>query len=129
MALAGVHGKVNGHIGHDADRFVRWTQNQANKLKVDNASDVEQLNVEIKVVDVGVYKDREVLDKEALVQVIKKMSPTVIVLTFCFTDKSVLNDIFAEAGVYSAMFLDSNRTKITPLVQQEPDENIANEDN
>ncbi len=114
MALAGVHGKVNGEISENAADFVRWNENQANKLKKDNAKDVEKLNVTIDVVDVSDYRDKEVLDEEALVKVIQDLSPTVIVLTFCYTDKSVLNGIFSRAGVYSAMFLDPGRKEILP---------------
>ena len=53
------------------------------------------------------------LDEEKIINAIKKHNPTVISLSFCYTDKNELNDILRSAGIYSKLILSKDQANIT----------------
>ncbi len=121
--MSGVHGRVSGKLGRRDLNLVGLNKDQADKLINDNASEIDRLNVKIEVVDVGSFRDREVLDEEALIGGIKEKNPTVIILTFCHSNYSELKTILANAGVLSTLFLDTRREnmdwRISPFVEEQ----------
>ena len=65
------------------------------------------------VENVANHMDSSVLDHAKLVDAVKMHNPTVISLSFCYTEKSVLNDILRAAGIYTIMIMSQDRASIT----------------
>ena len=57
--------------------------------------------------------DASELDPEKLVAAIKKHNPTLISLSFCYTNVSDLNDILRSAGIYTVLIMSKDRANIT----------------
>ena len=53
------------------------------------------------------------LDKEKLIQAIQRHNPTIISLSFCYTNVSELNDILRSAGIYTVLIMSKDRASIT----------------
>ena len=53
------------------------------------------------------------LDKEKLIQAIQRHNPTIISLSFCYTNVSELNDILRSAGIYTVLIMSKDRANIT----------------
>ena len=75
--------------------------------------DIAERNIKIVLENVADHMDSSVLDHTKLVHAVKRHNPTVISLSFCYTDKSVLNDILRAAGIYTFMIMSQDRASIT----------------
>ena len=53
------------------------------------------------------------LDQEKLIEAIQNHNPTVISLSFCYTNVSELNDILRSAGIYTVLIMSKDRANIT----------------
>lgn len=53
------------------------------------------------------------LDEDKLIQAIEKHNPTVLSLSFCYTNVSDLNDILRSAGIYSVLIMSKDQANIT----------------
>ena len=65
------------------------------------------------VKDVGSHRNRSELDSEKFVSAVKEFQPTMILLAFCWSHKSELNDLLRAAGIYSTLILREDLTQIT----------------
>ena len=53
------------------------------------------------------------MGENKLIQAIEKHNPTVLSLSFCYTDVSELNDILRSAGTYAILILSKDQANIT----------------
>lgn len=117
LVLAGIHGVEDGSIGRnedkDEDGFVEDSKGQVRFLKRKFADDIEQKKIEFKVEDVGQHRNRSEIDPKMLSKAVNAFSPTVIVLAFCWSEQSELNDILRSAGIYTGMIMRKEREDIT----------------
>ena len=51
----------------------------------------------MKVEDLGQYEDKSELDRDKFTKAVMEFKPTVIVLAFCWSENSELNDILRSA--------------------------------
>ena len=110
LLLAGIHGLEDGSLGdredQEKDGFVEDLQrvigilktNKKNRtLKTTIPEDILKKNIVIKVEDVGQHEDRSELDRDKFTKAVMEFKPTVIVLAFCWSENSELNDILRSA--------------------------------
>ena len=70
--------------------------------------DIAERNIKIVLENVANHMDASTLDHAMLVDAVKRHNPTVISLSFCYTEKSVLNDILRAAGNHSCQMAKAN---------------------
>ena len=98
LVLAGIHGEEEGKMGKNDYSFVRTSEKQIEKLKKDKAKDIKENEMEIKLVNIAEFKDKS-LDEEQLIKAIQTNEPTVLLLGYCYSQASELNDILRAAGM------------------------------
>merc|ERR1719367_1773213 len=117
LVLTGVHGQQSGEIGGKDNGFVRDSQGQIELLKGKHEADIVAGKITMEVEDVGLYNASDTstkkLDEEKFVEAVKKFKPTVLVLAFCWSHKSELNDLLRAAGIYSTLILREDLAQIT----------------
>ena len=116
LVLAGVHGMEDGRLGGREDKrdgFVEDCRFQIGVLERDKAVDILQNNITFAVEDIGEYEDLTGADCDKFTQAVRKFRPTVIVLAFCWSKGSVLNDVLRAAGICTTMTLREERAQIT----------------
>ena len=96
--MAGIHGEEEGKMGKNDYSFVRTSEKQIEKLKKDKAKDIKENEMEIKLVNIAEFKDKS-LDEEQLIKAIQTNEPTVLLLGYCYSQASELNDILRAAGM------------------------------
>ena len=126
LILSGVHGNIDGKLGDREDKFVSSCEAQVKNLRRNKSEDIEVKNIEFKVEDVGQidindHNKRE-LDEDKFVEAVKAFKPTVLVLAFCWSHKSELNDLLRAAGVYGTLILREDLAQITESRQVQLDE-------
>ena len=122
LVLTGVHGKSSGELGSDDNGFLRDSQRQETVLKNrelpgNKADDIDGKNIQFGFEDVGQINVRDnstrTLDEKKFVVAVKNFNPTVLVLAFCWSHKSELNDLLRAAGIYSTLILREELAQIT----------------
>ena len=117
LVLAGVHGKEDGVLGENEvkgkDNFVKDSEGQLEFLAEKFRGDIQKENISFTVKDVGSHRNRSELNSEKLVLAVKEFQPTVILLAFCWSHKSELNDLLRAAGIYSTLVLREDLAQIT----------------
>ena len=122
LVLTGVHGKSSGELGSDDNGFLRDSQKQETVLKNrelpgNKADDIDAKNIQFGFEDVGQINVRDnstrTLDEKKFVLAVKKFNPTVLVLAFCWSHNSELNDLLRAAGIYSTIILREELAQIT----------------
>jgi hypothetical protein len=103
LILAGVHGSENGCIGPSDAGLFKDNQGQLRVLKHKLHKEIEENNIDIALEDVGKHMNPDVLDEDKLVTAIKAYNPTLLILGFCYSQGSELNDILRGAGIYDEM--------------------------
>ena len=69
--------------------------------------------MEFSVRDVGSHRKRSELDSDAFIAAVKEFQPTMILLAFCWSHKSELNDLLRAAGIYSTLILREDLAQIS----------------
>ena len=112
LVLAGVHGRQSGQLGSDEEGFLRDSQGQIDVLQRNRGEDIKAKNIEFEVKDVGqinTLSDSDTkaraLDEKKFVEAVESFKPTVLILAFCWSRKSELNDLLRSAGIYSTLIL------------------------
>ena len=82
-------------------------------LKRKFGKEMEKYNIQVEQVDVGQHKNRSEVDKEKLSRAVKHYNPTRIVLAWCWSRLSEVNDVFAAAGIYPEMIVRQDLSIIT----------------
>ena len=117
LVLAGVHGEKDGRLGDFEDKqedgFVADCNKQIALLKKTKYNDIVKKSITFLVHDVGEDENRKELDCEKFTIAVKEFQPTVIILAFCWSKESELNDILRAAGIYTAMILREEMAQIT----------------
>ena len=117
LILCGVHGHNDGRLGEQDNMFVKGSEAQVNRLRRDKGEEIEDKNIQFKVEDVGQIdindQSKRELDEDKFVEAVKEFKPTVLVLAFCWSHKSELNDLLRAAGVYSTLVLREDLAQIT----------------
>ena len=117
LILSGVHGNNDGRLGDREDKFVTSCEAQVKNLQKNKSEEIEANNIQFKVEDVGQIdindQSKRELDEDKFVEAVKEFKPTVLVLAFCWSHKSELNDLLRAAGVYSTLVLREDLAQIT----------------
>ena len=117
LVLAGIHGKEDGGLGGNEvkgkENFVEDSELQVGRLTKKFSEDVEEKNIKLEVRDVGRHRNRHQLDEDKFVAAVKEFQPTMILLAFCWSHKSELNDLLRAAGIYSTLILREDLALIT----------------
>ena len=130
LVLAGVHGHDDGKLGvrdegllEDNHGQVRLLKDKSKRKFKDMAQDMEEKNMKLDVVDVGKHNnfldevnggnENMKIDSEKLISTIRQFEPTIIILAFCWSRLSELNDVLRAAGVYPEMILNQDLVTIT----------------
>ena len=120
LVLAGVHGKEDGRLGENEvegkDNFVKDSEGQVEFLKEKFENDIQKKNISFAVKDVGSHRNRSELDSDAFVSAVREFQPTMLLLAFCWSHKSELNDLLRAAGIYSTLILRYNSTQLSILL-------------
>ena len=116
LVLVGVHGEEGGRLGENEvegkDNFVKDSEGQVEFLKEKFENDIQKKNISFAVKDVGSHRNRSELDSEAFVSAVREFQPTMLLLAFCWSHKSELNDLLRAAGIYSTLILRYNSTQL-----------------
>merc|ERR1719367_2648164 len=130
LVLTGVHGQQSGEIGGKDNGFVRDSRGQIDLLKGKYKADIVAGKITMEVEDVGLHNASDTstkkLDEEKFVEAVKKFKPTVLVLAFCWSHKSELNNLLREAGIYSTLILREELAQITESRHVHLDEDQKN---
>lgn len=117
LVLAGVHGDEDGQLGSNEDKekeaFVCDSEGQIDVLRNRKSEDISLKKIVMKVEDVGAHRNRSMIDTARLVSAVKDFNPTVILLAFCFSKVSELNDVLRAAGIYTGMTVREEMALIT----------------
>ena len=117
LVLAGVHGREDGELGGNEtkgkDNFVEDSERQLGRLRKKFKDNIQRRNIELAVKDVGSHRERCELDEDKFVLSVKEFQPTMILLAFCWSHKSELNDLLRAAGIYSTLILREELAEIT----------------
>ncbi len=113
LILGGIHGAEDGQFGPTDE----WIENQTlfhiRQLEEEKADDVNDYPIKFTYEPVGDLLDEGKLNHEKMVKVIMKHKPTVLLLAFCYTNQSILNDCLKSQGVYSMLIMQRDRKNIT----------------
>ena len=113
LVLAGVHGTNQGKVGNNDPGLFQDNEKQIQILKRKWAQDIDEKNVEVSIVDVATYQDSNEMDNQKLIKSIKDHNPTILVLSFCWSKISDLNDVLRSAGIYTLLIMSEERAQIT----------------
>ena len=113
LVLAGVHGTNLGKVGDNDPGLFQDNVKQIQILKRKWAQDIDEKNVEVSIVDVATYQDSNEMDNQKLIKSIKDHNPTILVLSFCWSKISDLNDVLRSAGIYTLLIMSEERAQIT----------------
>ena len=105
LVLAGVHGRDNGEIGSRDVKFVDDCERQITLIKKKKKKEIEEGDIHFKVEDVGqnlvTNEGIRELDENKFIAAVKNFAPmgakfcgpTVLVLAWCWSQQSELNDL------------------------------------
>ena len=113
LVLAGIHGGKDGELGSVDEGLFGEYEHQIQFLKRKYKEDLDKKEAEFVLENVGSYKDEMEFDEVTFIKTVKKHSPTVITLAFCYTNVSRINDILRLSGIYTFMILSRDRADIT----------------
>ena len=117
LVLSGVHGAPDGQVGDADEGLMRDYQRQVDFLKYHKRSpikdDIERKSIQIVLENVSDHMDNTIVDPKKIVEAVKRHRPTAISLAFCYTEKSDLNHVLREAGIYTVMIMSKDRGDIT----------------
>ena len=117
LVLAGVHGKEDGKLGGNEirgkDNFVEDSKMQVGRLTKKFMEDIKKKNINFEVRDIGSHRKRYELDEDKFVSAVREFHPTMILLAFCWSHKSELNDLLRAAGIYSTLILREDLAQIS----------------
>ena len=108
--VGGTHGDPHGQVGPIDERLLQENINQIEWLKREKKKEISEKNISIEHVDLGQYLVDGRVDGRKLAEAMK--DPTLIIL-FCYTDKSEVNDILRAAGLYAAMIIQEDLNTIS----------------
>ena len=130
LILAGIHGNHDGKLGAEDEGLyddnlgqVRLLKDKSKRKFKDMARDMEEKNIKLDVVDVGKHNivtsetkginEGIIIDSERLISSIRERNPTIVILAFCWSRLSELNDVLRAAGIYPEMILNEDLVTIT----------------
>ncbi len=115
LILGGIHGAKNGKLGKFDQDIENDTLHQIEMLKEDRKDEIEDFNTTIIYECVGNYLDKDTWKPkpDELAQAILKHQPTMLLLAFCYTSQSILNDTLRSQGIYSLLIMQKERETIT----------------
>ncbi len=115
LILGGIHGGEDGSLGKVDQNIENQTRHQIKRLKEDMKTEIEDFEVTILYERVGDYLDKKTWKPkpEELAQAIVKHQPTMLLLAFCYTSQSILNDTLRSQGLYSLLIMQKERETIT----------------
>ena len=103
FVLGGIHGGEDGRIGERDKKLFEDNIGQLRVLKRNKDKEIRKNKICFENIDLGEYLVNGELNEEKLVGVIKE--PTLIILAYCYTNRSEVDDILRAAGVYAAPIL------------------------
>ena len=112
LVVAGTHGREDGQLGENDSRFVDQSELFLGWFERKYKQDIEDKKIVMKVEDIGKHKDGREVDEE-FIRVLKEFGPTVLLLAYCWSERSELQDILRSAGVYTAMIFQEELAEVT----------------
>ena len=122
LVLAGIHGNQDGKLGDPDMNLLKDYRRQIDYFMGKNLKkqpppnikqDIEEKNIEFVLEDVSSSFDKSKLDEDKLIQAVETHNPTILSLSFCYTNVSELNDIFRSAGIYTTLIMTQDQANIT----------------
>ena len=112
LVVSGTHGCQDGQLGGNDSSFADQSERQLGWLEKKHKQDIEKKNIKMEVKDISKHKDGRKVDEE-FITVLKEFDPTVLLLGFCWSEKSELQDMLRFAGIYAAMILSEDMKEVT----------------
>ncbi len=122
LVLAGIHGEQDGKLGHldvdllqDYRRQIDYFMGKNAKKKPPHqiSQDIKEKNIQFALEDVSKSFKGTEMDEQKLIEAVEKHNPTIISLSFCYTNVSELNDVFRSAGIYTVLIMTQDQANIT----------------
>ena len=113
LVLAGIHGCKDGCLGSVDEGLLGEYEHQIQFLKRKYKEDLDEKKAEIVLENVGTYKSKVEFNEATFINAVKKHNPTVIMLAFCYTNVSTINDVLRSSGIYTLMIMSKDRATIT----------------
>ncbi len=115
LILGGIHGGEDGKLGEVDQNIENDTLHQIEMLKEERKDEIEDFNTTIIYECVGDYLDKESWKPkpDELAKAILKHQPTMLLLAFCYTSQSILNDTLRSQGIYSLLIMQKERETFT----------------
>ena len=115
LVVSGTHGCQDGQLGDnetEKEGFVKQSVRFVEGFKKRRKQDIEEKNIVIEVMDISKHKEGRKVEEE-FITVLKQFDPTVLLLGFCWSERSELQDILRSAGIYAAMILSEDLKEVT----------------
>ena len=109
--MGGIHGSEDGTIGRKDEKRRDESIKQLEILKRKKKDEILEKNITLEHIDLGEYIVNEKIDEEKLRNAM--IDPSLIVLAYCFTRRSQVDDILRAAGVYAAPILLQEQASVT----------------
>ncbi len=105
VVAAGVHGVDDGRIGHADSSLFRQMTKASEKLGVMKGDQIKADNVSLTPIDVGGFYQNERWDWKGLIEAMRSLSPTVVLLAVCWSRQSLLDARIRAGGIYAEAVL------------------------
>ena len=115
LVVSGTHGCQDGQLGDnekESEGFVKQSKRFVEGFKKKRKQDIEQKNIVFAVMDISKHKEGRKVEEE-FITVLKEFDPSVLLLGFCWSERSELQDILRSAGIYAAMILSEDLKEVT----------------
>ena len=109
--LGGIHGNKDGTIGPSDEKRKNESIKQLEIVKKKKNDEIREKNITLEHIDLGEYIVNNKIDEEKLCKAIEE--PTLILLAYCFTHRSEVDQILRAAGVYAAPILIQEQASVT----------------
>ena len=116
LVLSGIHGDDEGGIFPDVDlliedtSMVNWLNNSRFCTK---RKEIDALNAKFVLVDLAEYIVDGRIDAPSVGDKVREIAPNAILLTYCYADVSMVNQLLTSVGMYANLVLQEDRMILT----------------
>ena len=117
VIVSGTHGDIKGNLLRaekdakgklwDGSYFLKEDKEIIeDEIKIKKAKDIKDRNIEFIVVDIwDCANDDGEIDSRKVGEMMRKISPTTVILAFCYSEMSKLCQILEAEGIYANLYL------------------------
>ena len=125
LIISGTHGDDKGNLFRkairkdgsilDAKTFVEEDKKVVEKIKQDKQKEILDDNITFKVVDVfqNETSDGLFFDWQKFCEEVRLFSPSSVILAFCFSELSMMNQLLEAEGITANLYLHEDRMNIS----------------